>query len=116
MPARPKLKSQKPKSHLGDLADFRVSLCETLIVNAKDLAGLQVVKAPREISDDIHAAGIDGAYLRTEARDPRNLAEAWNLSWLTALNLRLPHFRLARSRPKPFEAGMKLFKRKNRNK
>jgi hypothetical protein len=77
--------------HLQDLADFRASLWKTLAVNAKTLTGPQVVKALRDISDDVYHAGIDGAYTTTKVHDPRNLADAWDLTWLTALNIQLLH-------------------------
>ena len=83
----------RPQSHLQDLADFRGKLWETLTVNAKTLTGLQVVKALRVISDDVYYAGIDRAYTTTKVRDPRNLADAWDLTWLTALNIRLLHLK-----------------------
>jgi hypothetical protein len=89
MPRRKK----QPESHLQDLADFRASLWKTLAVNAKTLTGLEVVNALRVISDDVYSAGIDAAYTKTKARDPRNLADAWDLTWLTALNIRLPHLK-----------------------
>jgi hypothetical protein len=84
----PRQKKQ-PNSHLQDLADFRANLWNTLAVNAKTLTGLQVVKALRVISDDVYDAGIDAAYVTTKVRDARNLADAWDLTWLTALNIKL---------------------------
>jgi hypothetical protein len=91
---------KKSKSPLRDLADFRSSLWKTLAKNAKHLTGLQVVQALREISDDIYHAGIDAAYTTTKARDPQNLADAWDLTWLTALNVELLHLQRSGSRPK----------------
>jgi hypothetical protein len=95
MPARTR---KKPKSHLRDLAEFRMSLWKTLAVNAKQLSGSEVIKALREISDDIYYAGIDQAYVTTKVSDPQNLADAWDLTWLTALNVNLLHLRQARRR------------------
>jgi hypothetical protein len=91
---------KKPKSHLQDLADFRASLWKTLAVNAEHLTGLQVVQALREISDDIYYAGVDNAYVTTKVRDPQNLADAWDLTWLTALNVNLLHLRQGKRRPR----------------
>jgi len=94
MPRRKK----QPESHLQDLADFRANLWKTLSVNARTLSGLQVAKALRTISDDVYHAGIDSAYTTTKARDARNLADAWDLTWLTALNIRLLHLRKSTAR------------------
>jgi hypothetical protein len=87
MPRRKK----QPRIHLQDLANFRASLWKTLEINARTLTGPQVVKALRDISDDVYHAGIDGAYTTTKVRDPQNLADAWDLTWLTALNIQLLH-------------------------
>ena len=83
------------------MADFRASLWKALARNAEHLTGVQVVRALREISDDIYHAGIDNAYTTTKARDPQNLADAWDLTWLTALNVRLLHLQRLKSRSKP---------------
>jgi hypothetical protein len=91
---------KKSKIPLRDLADFRASLWKTLARNAKGLSGLQIVQALREVSDDIYYAGIDSAYTTTKVRDPQNLADAWDLTWLTALNVRLLHLQKPRSRSK----------------
>lgn len=97
MPARLRKKSKSP---LRDLADFRASLWKTLGKNAKGLTGLQFAQALREVSDDIYHAGIDSAYTTTKVHDPQNLADAWDLTWLTALNVRLLHLQKPRSRLK----------------
>lgn len=86
--------ARKPKGHLQDLARFRGSLWSALQRNARSLTGLQVADALRKISDDVYYAGIDSAYTQTKVDDPRNLADAWDLTWLTALNIEL--LRLAR--------------------
>ena len=88
------------KSPLQDLADFRASLWKTLAKNAKNLTGSRVVQALREVSDDIYHAGIDNAYTTTKVRDPQNLADAWDLTWLTALNVKLLHMHKPRSNRK----------------
>jgi hypothetical protein len=95
MPRRKK----QPKSHLLDLADFRASLWKTLAVNAKT-TGQQIVRALRVISDDVYHAGIDAAYTTTKVRDARNVADAWDLTWLTALNIKLLHVQKSASRRK----------------
>ena len=96
MPRRKK----QPESHLLDLADFRASLWKTLAGNAKTLTGPQIVKALRVISDDVYHAGIDAAYTTTKVRDARNVADAWDLTWLTALNIKLLHLQKSASRRK----------------
>lgn len=75
-----------------------MSLWKTLAVNAQQLTGTEVIKALREISDDIYYAGIDQAYVTTKVRDAQNLADAWDLTWLTALSVNLLHLRQRRRR------------------
>ena len=41
---------------------------------------------------------VDKAYVSTKVRDPQNLADAWDLTWLTALNVNLLHFRRGKRR------------------
>jgi hypothetical protein len=93
--------SKKPKSHLQDLANFRANLWRTLDRNARHLTGLQVVHALRKISDEVYFAGIDSAYTTTKARDQQNLADAWDLTWLTALNIELLRLRRSGGPRKP---------------
>ena len=67
-------------------------------MNARELTGSEVIRALHEISDDIYYAGIDQAYVITKVRDPQNLADAWDLTWLTALSVNLLHLRQRRRR------------------
>src|ERR1700730_4420303 len=96
MPRRKK----QPESHLLDLADFRASLWKTLAGNAKTLTGPQIVKALRVTSDDVYHAGIEAAYTTTKDSDARNAADAWDLTWLQALNINLLHLQRSTSRRK----------------
>jgi hypothetical protein len=88
------------RSHLQDLADFRASLWKNLAMNAESMTGRQVVKALRDISDDVYHAGIDSAYTTTKVQDPQNIADAWDLTWLTALNIELLHLQRSEARRK----------------
>jgi hypothetical protein len=85
-----------------DVAAFRESLWKTLERNCEGLSAADVVKALRITSDDIYQAGVDEAYTRTRVRDPRNVADAWDLTWLTALSvdLRRRQQALGKGRPK----------------
>jgi hypothetical protein len=97
MPSRSQKKSKAP---LRDLASFRGSLWNALAKNAGHLSGSQVVQALRDVSDDIYHAGVDAAYTRTRVQDPQNLADAWDLTWLTALNIKLLHLERSKTRLK----------------
>jgi hypothetical protein len=97
MPSRSRKKSETP---LRDLANFRASLWNAVAKNAGHLTGPQVVQALRDVSDDIYHAGVDAAYTRTKVQDPQNLADAWDLTWLTALNVKLLHLQKSKTRHK----------------
>jgi hypothetical protein len=72
-----------------DVAAFRESLWKTLDRNSVGLSGCDVIKALKVISDDVYHAGIDEAYTRAPVKDPRNVADAWDLTWVTALSVDL---------------------------
>jgi hypothetical protein len=72
-----------------DVAVFRESLWKTLTRNSEGLSGTEVVKALKVISDDIYHAGIDEAYVEAPIKDDRNVADAWDLTWVTALSVDL---------------------------
>jgi hypothetical protein len=78
-----------------DVADFRDSLLRTLHRNARGLTGPQVIEALKVVSDDVYYSGIDEAYVRTRPRRPKNLADAWDLTWASVLNVHLRRMQLA---------------------
>ena len=87
-----------------DVRAFRESLWKTLERNCQGLSGAEVIDALRRITEDIYHAGIDEAYVRTRVRDTRNVAEAWDLTWVTALSVDLRRRQEARGKtlpPKP---------------
>ena len=93
MPGQTRSKSKaKPRPAIGarkDVAAFRESLWKTLGRNSKGLSGADVVKALKVVSDDIYHAGIDEAYIAAPVKDQRNVADAWDLTWVTALSVDL---------------------------
>jgi hypothetical protein len=88
-PSKRKTKIQPAAKARKDVAAFRESLWKTLDRNCEGLSAADVVQALRRISDDIYHAGIDEAYTTAAVRDPRNVADAWDLTWLTALSVDL---------------------------
>jgi hypothetical protein len=108
-----KAKSQPAAAARKDVAAFRESLWQTLDRNCEGLSGSDVVKALRVISDDIYHAGVDEAYTRTRVKDPRNVADAWDLTWVTALSVDLRRRQQAR-RKSVRAPGRKVTRRKSR--
>jgi hypothetical protein len=90
-----------------DVAVFRESLWKTLDRNSEGLSGADVVRALKVISDDIYHAGIDQAYVEAPVKDERNVADAWDLTWVTALSvdLRRRQQALRKSRTKKAARG-----------
>lgn len=82
-------KSQPAAHVLEDVAAFRESLWKTLERNCEGLSGADVINALKVTSDDIYHAGIDEAYVEAPVKEQRNLADAWDLTWVTALSVDL---------------------------
>jgi hypothetical protein len=57
--------------------------------NSVGLSGPQVVQALKVVSDQIYHAGIDDAYVRIKGKRGPNIADAWDLTWVTALSINL---------------------------
>jgi hypothetical protein len=91
-----------------DVADFRASLLRALHRNAEGLTGQQVVMALKAVSDDVYDSGVDEAYVRVKPRRRKNLADAWDLTWMSVLNVQLrrmqPRARRRRGRERPKSA------------
>jgi hypothetical protein len=84
-----------------DIAVFRESLWKTLGRNSEGLSGADVVDALKTISDDIYRAGIDNAYVEAPVKDERNVADAWDLTWVTALSVDLRRRQQALRKTRP---------------
>jgi hypothetical protein len=94
MPRKTKSKTAVQRQHGGararkDVRAFRESLWKTLERNCEGLSAADVIRALYRVTEDIYYAGIDEAYTRTRVQDPRNVAEAWDLTWVTALSVAL---------------------------
>jgi len=87
--SRRKPKPQSAAKARKDVAAFRESLWKTLHRNCRGLSGADVVEALKVISDDIYHAGIDTAYTEAAVKDLRNVADAWDLTWVAALSVDL---------------------------
>ena len=86
MPQTPRAK-RSTAAPASDIAAFRESLWQTLDRNAAGLSGLEVVQALKVISDEIYHAGIDEAYVRAKVEKGQSIADAWDLTWVTALSI-----------------------------
>ena len=81
--------SQEGAKARKDVAAFRESLWKTLERNCEGLSAADVIAALHAVTEDIYYAGIDEAYVNARVKDPRNVAEAWDLTWVTALSVDL---------------------------
>ena len=104
---RKKTKSEPAAEARKDVAAFRESLWKTLDRNSEGLSGRDVVKALKVVSDDVYHAGIDEAYTRTMVKDGRNLADAWDLTWVTALSVDLRRRQQSAGKARPNRAPRK---------
>lgn len=69
------------------ITEFRARMWATFRANAKGKTGQQVVDALERASEKTYAAGIDHAYAGGKLN--ADLAEAFDLTWLTAVNIEL---------------------------
>lgn len=72
-----------------DVAALRDSIYRTLYAKYGRLSGLEVLKALHDASEDMYAAGIDHGMQKAKIHDLDNVADAWDLTWLTAFAIRL---------------------------
>jgi hypothetical protein len=95
MSRRRKTRTRKPA---GDIAAFRENLWRTLERNSTGLTAADVLAALKTISDDIYLAGVDDAYVKTDVASSPAIADAWDLTWVTALTIRLRRMQDRRGR------------------
>jgi len=83
---------------MNDVSKFRERLFKQLEKNVQGLSGADVVKALKETSDELWCAGIDKAYgdMGNAAGEP--LADAFDITWLTVLNVKLKRKQVRRKR------------------
>lgn len=72
-----------------DVARLRDSIYKMLQHRHGHLTGTQILSALQEISEDVHRAGMDQAWEDADIHDLENVADAWDLIWLSALAIRL---------------------------
>lgn len=76
---------------ISDVDTLRSCLYSEMMNRAKGLSGPQVLKALKEISEEMYASGLDAALHKAEVdiKEWDNIASAWDLTWLTLLATRL---------------------------
>lgn len=80
---------------INDISILRASLYKVVEANAKGLTGPEVIRVLKTVSEDMFEAGIDEA-LRNAEKDIskwENIADAWDLTWLTVLGLKLKEYK-----------------------
>lgn len=79
------------KDPLEDISILRSALYDVAIENAEDLSGQDVLRILKTVSEDMFEAGIDEALRHTEKKIDKweNIADAWDLTWLTLFTLKL---------------------------
>lgn len=78
---------------LNDISAYRAAIFKELAKRAKGLRGDQVVEALNEASKDIYEAGLDRILRDTKISDLDSLADAFDLTWLSAWAIRLDRLR-----------------------
>jgi short subunit fatty acids transporter len=71
------------------VSSFRKRLYANFRRNAEGLDGALVVDALYQASEDVWHAGIDDAYASLKNSTDETLADAFDISWLTVVSIRL---------------------------
>lgn len=87
------------RTHRNGLTAISVMRTEMFKLNAqlaKRVSGPELVMILKDVSEEVYMAGIDGALAKAAGKDLDDIADAYDLTWLTALALRL-HIRSLKS-------------------
>lgn len=72
-----------------DVGALRAGVYRELIKKYGNLSGTQVLMALKDASEDIYESGVDRGLHAAKIWNLDNVADAWDLTWLTALAIRL---------------------------
>lgn len=75
----------------ADIGALRKQLYAVVEKNAAGKTGPEVVRALKRISEVMYGSGVDEALRKTEQKMKNwdNIADAWDLTWLTVLAIEL---------------------------
>ncbi len=94
-----KRSKKRPKMHRDAVSPFRDKLWDLFKHLAKGMNGQDVVVALKQAGEEIWSVGIDHTYSRMENQDDEPLGNAFDITWLTIVCVKLKEFKKGK-RPK----------------
>ncbi len=91
--------AKKKKTHADVVSPFRDKLWDLFRETANGMDGADVVVALKQAGEEIWAVGIDGAYtsMGPDAQDDEPLGNAFDITWLTVVCIKLREFKEGRA-------------------
>jgi hypothetical protein len=80
---------KRPKLRRDAVSPFRDKLWKLFEQQAKGMDGADVVVALKQAGEEIWAVGIDDTYSRMEHQDDEPLGNAFDITWLTVVCIKL---------------------------
>lgn len=80
---------KRPKMRRDAVSPFRDKLWDLFREQAKGMDGADVVVALRQAGEEIWAVGIDDTYSRMKHQDDEPLGNAFDITWLTVVCIKL---------------------------
>jgi hypothetical protein len=81
--------TKRPKLRRDAVSPFRDKLWKLFEQQAKGMDGADVVVALKQAGEEIWAVGIDDTYSRMKHQDDEPLGNAFDITWLTVVCIKL---------------------------
>lgn len=80
---------KRPKLRRDAVSPFRDRLWNLFKEHAKGMDGADIVMALKQAGEEIWAVGIDDTYSRMQHQDDEPLGNAFDITWLTVVCIKL---------------------------
>jgi hypothetical protein len=81
--------TKRPKLRRDAVSPFRDKLWNLFELHAKGMDGADIVLALKQAGEEIWAVGIDDTYSRMKHQDDEPLGNAFDITWLTVVCIKL---------------------------
>jgi hypothetical protein len=89
--------AERTNMQLDAVSPFRDKLWDFFAKQASDMDGADVVLALRQAGEELWAVGIDKAYSSMNHQDDETLGNAFDITWLTVVCIKLKEIRSGKS-------------------
>jgi hypothetical protein len=88
--------AKRPKMQRDAVSPFRERLWELFKEQASGMDGADVVLTLKQAGEEIWAVGIDGTYSSMKHQDDEALGNAFDITWLTVVCIKLKEIKAGR--------------------